>query len=370
MSEVKTALVHDWLVSHAGAEKVLEAIHGLFPGPIHTLVHDAKSTNWTNVQTSFLQKFPFSKQLYRNFLPLFPLAIEQFDLSEYDLILSSSHAVAKGVLTHANQLHICYCHTPMRYAWDLYHEYLGSIKGLKRAVARLTLHRLRAWDSASTPRVDHFIANSQYIARRIKKVYQRESTVIYPPVATHQFSLRRKESFYVTVSRLVPYKKVDLIVKAFANMPDKKLLVIGDGPDMTSIKKIATANIELLGAVQDEEMRSLLAQAKAFVFAADEDFGITPVEAQAAGTPVIAYGKGGTLETVVDGVTGLFFSDQTVDSLCKAVHRFESMQDHFIPAGIQEHASYFNEERFKTEYQRYIREKLQDFHENRHPCRR
>ncbi|MBS3905126.1 MAG: glycosyltransferase [Simkania sp.] len=366
---MKTALVHDWLVSHAGAEKVLESIHSLFPGPIHTLVHDSGNVNaWPVVYTSFLQKIPYATSLYRHLLPLFPLAIEQFDLGSYDLVLSSSHAVAKGVLTHTEQLHICYCHTPMRYAWDLYHPYLSKVKGIKKPVAKMALHYLRHWDSTSTSRVDHFIANSNCVARRIKKIYQRDAKVIHPPVATHHFFLDDKEDFYLTVSRLVPYKRVDLIVEAFAAMPEKKLLVVGNGPEMSAIKKKAKGNIELLGALPDEHMRKLMAQAKAFVFAAEEDFGIAPVEAQAAGTPVIAFGRGGVLETVVEGVTGLFFSEQTISSLSEAIQHFDRIQHQFIPEHIQEHAGQFSEERFKQEYRDFVSNRYKEFHENRYPC--
>jgi len=368
MSSLKTALVHDWLIGRGGAEKVLEAIYALYPGPLHVLVKD-KEREFQEVRASFLQKFPFATRAYRFFLPFFPRAIEQFDLSGYDLILSSSHAVAKNVLTHANQLHICYCHTPMRYAWDLYHHYLNDVGGIKKRVAARTLHSIRTWDSAATSRVDHFIANSHYIARRIKKVYDRDAAVIYPPVATHLFSLAKtKEEFYLTVSRLVPYKKIDLIVEAFAAMPDKKLVVIGDGPEMSKIKKKAAKNIEILGEVPDEEVRNMMAKAKAFVFAAEEDFGIAPVEAQAAGTPVIAYGRGGVLETVRNGITGVFFEEQSVASLKDAVSLFEKR--YFDPQGIQMHAQQFSERRFQDEYRTYVEKKWEEFCESHHSCRR
>lgn len=364
---MKTALVHDWLVTHAGAEKALKAIHDLFPGPVHTLVSNGKiAKEWPDVHTSFLQKIPFAATFFRNFLPLFPLAIEQFDLRRFDLILSSSHAVAKGVLTHAHQLHICYCHTPMRYAWDLYHEYLKATKGLKRFYIKSVLHRLRTWDSLSSLRVDHFIANSKHVAKRIKKTYNRDAVVIYPPVATHRFSLSEKCDFYLTVSRLVPYKRVDLLVEAFAHMPQKRLLVVGAGPELASIKKKAGKNVELLGPLSDKETSQLMSSARAFLFASEEDFGITPVEAQIAGTPVIAYGRGGVLETVIEHKTGLFFEEQTVSSIIEAVIHFEKNQDAFCPEIIRSHGLGFNEERFKKEYQSYIHEKLKEFYENRH----
>lgn len=367
MPTVKTALVHDWLTSKGGAEKVLDAIHALYPGPVHVLVNSGDHDK--EVRPSFIQRFPFAKKAYRHYLPFFPLAIEQFDLSDYDLILSSSHAVAKNVLTHAGQLHICYCHTPMRYAWDLYHQYLQDLGAIKKLVARKVLHSMRNWDQGASSRVDHFIANSGYIARRIKKVYNRDAAVIYPPVATHLFSpAQRKGNFYLTVSRLVPYKRIDLIVKAFAQMPEKKLIVVGDGPEMAEIKSCATSNIELLGALPDEEMRSTMAQAKAFVFAAEEDFGIAPVEAQAAGVPVIAYGHGGALETVKEGVTGLFFAEQTVASLCEAVAAFEKRE--YDPLIIRQHAERFSVSRFQDEYRNFVETKLSEFYESNHPCRR
>lgn len=366
----KTALAHDWLTSKGGAENVLEAIYALYPGPLHVLVQDEDyrgNSFWKDkkIHSSFLQKFPFAKKAYRHYLPFFPLAVEQFDLSEYDLILSSSHAVSKNVLTHTGQLHICYCHTPMRYAWDLYHEYMKGLKGIKKGIARGVLHYLRGWDYHATNRVDHFIANSHYIARRIKKVYNREASVVYPPVEVNSFFLASaKEEFYLTVSRMVPYKKIDLIVQAFSQMPDKKLVVIGDGPEMTTIKRCAGKNIELLGICSDQQVRAYMAKAKAFIFAAEEDFGIVPVEAQAAGTPVIAYGRGGVLETIQNGVTGVFFPKQSVESLKDAVTNFESQQNNFDPLTIQKHAQRFSRTRFDEEYRKLITTKLREFHES------
>jgi len=356
----RVALVHDWLVNFAGAERLLKAVHDLFPGPVHTLLHDEKKISlWEEVQTSFLQRLPFARSCYRYFLPLFPRAIEQFDLSEYDLILSSSHAVAKNVLTHSKQLHICYCHTPMRYAWDLYHEYMRGLKGLKAWYASKTLHHLRTWDAASSARVDHFVANSQYVAKRIEKTYRRAAKVIYPPVATNRFVVGPKEDFYLTVSRLVPYKKVDLLVRAFSKL-DRKLVVVGSGPEMANIKKNAGKNVEILGEVSEEAVAGLMSKASAFLFAADEDFGLSPVEAQAAGTPVIAYGKGGVLETVVENQTGLFFRQQDVESIIDAIQRFEKRE--FCSLEIRQHALQFDETRFKNEFQQFVKEKLDEFY--------
>ncbi len=368
---MKSALVHDWLVGVGGGEKCLEAIWELFPSPIYTLVKNPLCIQdlqcaQAEIHTSFLQKFPKAKTAYRNYLPFFPYAVEQFDLSAYDLVLSLSHAVAKGALTHSEQLHICYCFTPMRYAWDLSHQYLENLRGLKKFSANLVLHRLRAWDVASIGRVDHFVAISHTVAQRIRKIYNRESTVIYPPVATHLFSTQKKEEYYVTASRLVPYKKIDLIVEAFSQMPDKKLVVIGDGPEMHKVKAKATKNIEILGHVPDAELHSHLARAKAFVFAALEDFGIIVVEAQASGTPIIAFGKGASRETVVDGKTGIFFAEQIPSSIISSVQEFERTQDRFDPHAIKAHAETFNEERFKQEFRTLVNELYKDFHESRH----
>lgn len=357
MKGKKTALIHDWLIHPGGAEKLLHCIQEIFPGKVHALLHDPKtSPTWLNVHTSFLQKLPKSTLYYPYLLPFFPLAIEGFDLREYNLILSSSHAVAKGVLTTGKQLHICYCHTPMRYAWDLYFDYLEPLGFCKKMMAQRALHRIRLWDVSSSSRVDHFLANSQHVARRIQKTYGREATVIYPPVDTSCFTLKKKEEFYLTVSRLVPYKKIDLLVEAFSHMLDKRLLVVGDGPEKQKIQNKATKNIEFLGHVDDETVHHLMSSAKGFLFAAKEDFGLAPVESMASGTPVIAFGEGGALETIVDGVTGVFFNEQTVFSICQAIQKFETLYDQFVPETIQAHAQKFCKERFQREYQAFVEE--------------
>ncbi|MCB1072336.1 MAG: glycosyltransferase family 4 protein [Chlamydiales bacterium] len=368
---MKVALVHDWLVAMGGAEKVLESLAETFPSDLFTLVKDPKSLIGTpfetmDIKTSFIQKLPKAKKKYRSYLPLFPLAIEQFDLSDYDLVISSSHSTAKGVLTHAEQIHICYCHTPMRYAWDLYQQYLreSNLKsGPKGILAKFFLHYLRMWDAHSSARVNAYVANSQYVARRIKKLYQKEASVIHPPVNLDYFKLEEnKEDFYLTASRMVPYKKMDLIVEAFSQMPDKRLVVIGDGPEMEKIKGKAKKNVEILGFQDDQRLRAYLQRAKGFIFAALEDFGILPVEAQACGTPVIAFGKGGALETVVDHQTGLFFPEQTVASLIGAVETFERKT--FDPKVIRTHAETFREEVFKEKFQALVREKYEEFQGN------
>lgn len=361
---MKTALVHDWLVGIGGAEKVLQSIAELYPSPIYTLVKNEKKLKGTyfadqKLESSFLQKLPGSARYFRNFLPLFPLAIEQFDLKNYDVIFSSSHAVAKGVKTYPHQLHICYCHTPMRYAWDLYHQYLKDLKSLKKLAVKWSLQYLRNWDIASVDRVDHFIANSHYVRERIKKTYQREAELIYPPVSTHLFSINpKREDYYITVSRLVPYKRVDLIVDAFSKL-GKTLLVIGEGPDLNKIKAKAFKNIQLLGSQSDAAIAELVSKAKAFVFAAEEDFGIALVEAQAAGVPVIAFGKGGALETVIHKKTGLFFGEQSVEAIVEAVCSFELMQGEFDPYFIKQHAEIFNEQRFKDQFKAFVDSKIQ-----------
>lgn len=362
---MKIAIVHDWLMSQGGAERVLEEILRLYPSPVFTLFQ-SRENNLTDVKRSFLQNFPLAH--YRHYLPLYPLAIEQFDLKEYDLIISSSHAVAKGVKTHSNQLHICYCHTPMRYAWDLEEQYLESMGSLKAVVARQVLKYLRRWDLNSVPRVDAFIANSHYIAERIRRVYGREATVIYPPVATHLFTPKEsKEAFYLTISRLVPYKRVDLIVEAFNQMPSKQIKIVGVGPEFNKLHKKANGNIEFLGFQSDEAIRDLVASAKGFIFAADEDFGIAPVEAQAAGTPVIAYGRGGALETVIAGKTGLFFEEQSALSLIKAIEEFEKIN--WNGKLIRSHSEKFGTDRFKKEFKQFIDQQWEHFCENRHSCR-
>ncbi|WP_158828344.1 glycosyltransferase family 4 protein [Mucilaginibacter lacusdianchii] len=361
---MKVALVQEWLTIIGGSENVFKEIASLFPeADIYTLVADPetiKTLGFQNrkVTTSFIQSLPFAKTKYRSYLPLFPMAIESFDLSEYDLIISSSHAVAKGVLTHSGQIHICYCHSPMRYAWDLYHQYLnqsGLNKGLKGFLAKFILHRLRTWDIISTNRVDYFIANSAYIAKRIKKVYNRSSVVIHPNVSTDEFNLvAQKGEYYFTCSRFVPYKKIDLIVQAFAKMPDKKLYVIGDGPDFKKVSKLAASNTILLGYQPFNELKKYMSGARAFVFAAEEDFGILPVEAQACGTPVIAYKKGGVLETVIENYTGVYFNEQSVTAITEAVNEFEKLSQMFKPADIATHASKFSTQRFKAEFRGFV----------------
>ena len=369
--KVKAALIHDWLITEGGGEKCVQSFLNINPDfDLFSLIdffpdeYRERLIKGKYAQTSFIQKLPTAKSNHRKFLPLFPLAIEQFDLSDYDLILSSSMSVSKGVLTHAGQIHVCYCHSPMRYAWDLHFQYLreaGLTTGAKGWIAKYILHKMRTWDVISSNRVDHFIANSNFIAKRIKRIYNREATVIYPPVDVESFSLEtNKEGFFLTASRMVPYKKIDLIVEAFSHLPDKRLVVIGDGPDMDKIKSKATKNIEILGYQPFAVLKEHMQKAKAFVFAAEEDFGIIPVEAQACGTPVIAYGKGGALETVVHNKTGILFNTQSADSIQSAILAFEKESDRFNPVAIREHALKFSTQRFETEIQAFIHQKLEN----------
>lgn len=367
---MKKALINDWYYANGGAEKVIRSINNVWDDFDHFALIDFfndKDREFVlkgkHAKTSFIQKLPTAKSNHRKFLQFFPYAIEQFDLSDYELVLSSSASVAKGVLTSQEQLHICYCHSPMRYAWDLYHEYLrdtGLTKGLKGMYAKYVLHKMRTWDFISAPRVDHFIANSHYIRKRIEKVYNREAHVIYPPVDTDYFSLKEeKEEYYFTVSRMISYKRLDVIVEAFNNMPDKKLIVAGDGPELKKIMKMAKGNVEVKGYLGREEMKDYMQNAKAFIFAAKEDFGIAPVEAQACGTPVIAFGKGGALETVVDKQTGVFFDVQTGASIEEAVKRFEALS--FNSETIRNHALQFSTERFEKEMKDFVEKKWEDF---------
>jgi glycosyltransferase involved in cell wall biosynthesis len=367
---VKVAIVHDWLVVSGGAEKVLKNIIECFPkADIFSIVdflEDRDCVKGKPVNTSFIQKMPFARKRYRAYLPLMPIAIEQLDLSAYDLVISSSHAVAKGVLTGPNQIHISYVHSPIRYAWDLQHQYLREShlnKGVKSIMARALLHYIRGWDSRSANGVDHLLANSHFIARRIRKAYQRDATVIYPPVDLENMVMcTQKENFYVTASRMVPYKRIDLIVRAFSQTPERKLVVIGDGPEMKRIKAVAGPNVTILGHQPLEVLVDHLRRARAFVFAAEEDFGISVVEAQACGTPVIAFGRGGALESVVglplEQPTGVFFGEQTAESLLEAVTRFERNATLFDPLNCRRNAERFSTENFKTALTDFIDARL------------
>lgn len=367
---MKKALVCDILLQNGGAEKCVESFLNVWPEmDVFALMDHMNSNDRDTVlkgkfaETTFLQNLPFSKKLFRHFFPMYPFAVEQIDLSEYDVILSSSYSVAKGVITRPDQTHITYMYSPVRYVWDLYFQYLaesGKNKGIMSYPTRYLLHQFRSWDAITANRPDHYIAISNYIAQRIKKIYNKESHVIYPPVDCHNYTIGDStEDYYFTSSRMVPYKKMDLIVEAFKYMPDKKLFVSGDGPDFDKIKKIAGKNVELLGFLPKNELILYTQKAKAFIFAAEEDFGITPIEAQACGVPVIAFGKGGALETI-KGVfpekelldkekTGVFFEKQEVHSLIEAIRFFEKNREVFDKNIIRNQALKFNTQRFEKE---------------------
>jgi lipopolysaccharide/colanic/teichoic acid biosynthesis glycosyltransferase/glycosyltransferase involved in cell wall biosynthesis len=357
---MRVAVVHDWLVVYGGAERVLEHILDCYPeADLYSLIDFVPQAQrhflrGKTPRTSFVQNIPGARRHYPKMLPILPLAIEQFDLSSYDLIISSSYCVAKGVLTGPNQIHVCYCHSPMRYAWDHYHEYLRESKlerGPKSWFARWQLHKIRTWDARSSNTVDAFISNSKFVQARIYKFYRRESVVVYPPIETGLFKLQEtKENFYVAAGRFVPFKRLDLAVDAFARMPDKRLIMIGDGPEMQKLRAKATPNVEFFGFQPAAVMRRYLSRARAFIFPSEEDFGIVPVEAQACGTPVIAFGSGGALETIRPlsadrsgkGPTGVFFDAQTPESLMAAVHTFEQHEAEFDPVAISQFAAEFS----------------------------
>jgi len=372
---LKTAIVHEWLVNYAGSEKVVESFTNIWPdADVFTLVDFLTDKErkiilkGKQTETSFIQHLPFAKRQHRKYLPLFPKAIESFKLSKYDLIISSSHSVAKGVKTKKNQLHICYCHSPMRYAWDEADYYLLQAnlnRGIRGFLAKATINYLRKWDLQSADNVNFFIANSNHIAKKIKRIYNRDADVIYPPVDVNKFSLQtEKEDFYLTASRLVPYKRIDLIMDAFARMPDKKLIVIGGGPEKERLKAKATANISLIGYQKFESLKEYLQKAKAFVFAAEEDFGIIVVEAMACGAPVIAGNIGGTMESVIDKKTGILFPEQTVESIVEAVRNFETMKKSINYSEVRAHSEKFSREIFERNIKNYVDEKIQLFNSN------
>ncbi len=364
------ALIHEWLTPKAtgGSELVVEQVLQFLDADLYALI-DFESTNAESylygreIGTTFLQHFPGASNGVQKYLPFLPLAIEQLDLRQYDVLVSSSHAVAKGVLAAPHQLHVCYCHTPMRYAWDLMFDYLARSragKGLPGIATRYLLHRLRLWDALSANRVDYFVANSRHTARRIWRCYRREAEVIYPPVNVDRFQLQvDKKDFYLVVARLVSYKQVPLIVKAF-NQLKLPLVVIGSGPELEEIEAIAQSNIRVMGKQSNAVVEQYMADAKAFVYGACEDFGITLVEAQACGTPVIAYGEGGAAETVKDirhhgnQGTGMLFGEQTVDSLVQTVEAFELQKSELKSDVIRRHAEGFSEDVFRDRFHNYL----------------
>lgn len=365
MTKPFIAIIHEWLTEWGGSEDVTRLMLDCLPGSSLSATINYLSAknrarlNVAEIQTTFLQRAPFIEKRFWNYLPFTSLAIESLDLREADVIVSSSHAFAKGVLTTAEQLHVSYVHSPMRYTWDLHHQYLADYKldrGIKGMLARYIFHRLRMWDRQTANNVDLFLANSRHVQHRIWRTYRRPSHLLYPPVRVNSFKQQSdKEDFYVTVSRLVSYKRVDLIVNAFAAMPKRQLIVIGDGPEMAALQAQCPANVTLMGWQSDDVVQQYMAAARAFIFAAHEDFGISPVEAQACGTPVIAYGVGGAAETVRDvrlqvAPTGLLFPQQTVGSLMEAVEEFERVANRISPDACREWAEGFSEEQFKQTF--------------------
>jgi glycosyltransferase involved in cell wall biosynthesis len=354
MEYLRVALVHDWLTGQRGGEKVLEALAELFPrAPIFTLFHfpgsQSASIEERDIRTSFLQKMPFLRGRYRSYLPLFPLAVEQFDLQDFDLVVSSSHCVAKGAIPSAEALHVAYIHSPVRYAWNQYFAYFGPGKTgpFGRWLVPPILHRLRVWDVTSSARVDWFIANSRAVARRVEKYYRRAAEVIHPPVDTDFFTLPPSEpdrTSFLIVSALVPYKLIDRAVVAFRR-GTRRLRIVGDGPDYRALRKMAGPNVDFLGPVSGADLRALYQDAAALLLPGEEDFGIAPLEAQACGTPVVAFGRGGALETVIPGETGLLYDLPTPDALAAALDKFETLS--FNKHSLRSHALGFSRAVFK-----------------------
>ena len=366
---IHVAVVHDWLDTWAGGEQALERILRLYPhAKLFALVdflpaQQRARIGGRNARTSFLQWLPGARRRFRNLLPLFPTAIESLDLSEFDLVISSSHAVAKGARTRPSQLHVCYCYSPMRYAWDLRDQYLSQVgldRGLRAAIANRVLDHIAAWDARVSVRVDAFVAISRYIAERIGRCYGRDAAVIYPPVdspATVPL-VARDPDLYVTVSRLVPYKRIDVIAAAFRTLPHRRLVIVGEGSERARIEAAAGANVTLAGQLPDSDRNALLARAQAFVFAADEDFGIAPIEAQAHGTPVIGYRRGGLTETIAglenERPTGVFFDEQTAEAIADAVRTFERVRDRIDAQACRANAQRFASSRFDAEFLAFV----------------
>lgn len=372
----KVAIVTDWLKAYSGAERVIEQLLSIWPeADIFAVVDFVPEGDRAFLQgkkpaTTFIQNLPWAANKFRGYLLFMPLAIEQLDMSGYDIVISSNHAVAKGVLTGPNQMHVSYVHSPMRYAWEMQHQYLaesGLVSGMKSWVVRATLHYMRLWDYRSATGVDEFLANSSFIAGRVRKSYRREAVVLYPPVDVERFSLATdKEDFYLSACRMVPYKRVPLVVDAFRMMPSKRLVVVGDGPDFDRIKANCPVNVEIRGFLPTNDLVDLMQRSKAMVFAGEEDFGIAPVEAQACGTPIIAYGRGGLLETVqgdpANGpVTGLFFYEQTEAAICNAVEQFEATQGTMTPEACRAHAERFSIEAFKQRMSSFVNDRWKQF---------
>lgn len=356
---MRVAIVHYWLINWRGGEKVLKALAELFPSAdIYAHVADPalveRELGSLAVRTTFIGKLPFARRHYQKYLPLMPLALEQLDLRGYDLVISSESGPAKGVIVPPGAMHICYCHSPMRYVWDMYHEYTSGLGMLRRALIAPMLHRLRIWDQLSAQRVDHYVANSRFVAQRIRQYYRREAEVIHPPVAVEEFvACRGTGDFFLWVGQFVRYKRPDLAVDAF-NALELPLIMIGEGEMLGKLRSRAKPNVRMLGRQPWEVIRDHYARCRALVFPGVEDFGIVPVEAMASGKPVIAYAAGGALETVLDGITGIHFKEQTARDLVQAVTFFQRSEALFDPDALRAHAMQFSSERFKSELAAYL----------------
>jgi len=358
---VKVAIVHYWLVSMRGGEKVVEELCDLYPqADVFTNAYDplriSPKINKHQVRTTFIGKLPRATRWYKHYLPLIPLALEELDLRGYDLIISSESGPAKGIVPPAEALHVCYCHTPMRYLWNMYHDYREQLGPMKRIAMSLMFHKLRQWDATAAQRVDHFVANSIVVSKRIRKYYRRNATVIYPPVDIDAFDTATShEDYYLHVGELVGYKRVDLLIEA-CNRLKRRLIVVGGGEQFFKLRQMAGETVSVVGHKSFDELKHYYSHCRALLFAAEEDFGIVPVEAMASGRPVIAYGRGGATESVVDGVTGVHFPEQTVDSVVDAIKRFESMESSFLTTLIASNAQRFSKDAFKRRMSAKIEE--------------